>query len=690
VVVNEVGNEGSFNICGGTATLPGNDWVELRNRGSSAVDISGYRLYDDAGPTSTATYVFPSGSSLAAGEIRLLCRFTAAVPTGTFIYGIGGTDMITLADSTRAVLSTTGVLLGRGTTTVSYQLTNDGSSYQYAPETPGAPNAFPPPDVVVNEVSDTGTFNVCGGTPTAPGLNYVELFNRSPNPSDVGGWRFTTTSTPSSFTIPVGTTIAPLGFLLLCQGAPPSNFMNPIGATDTITLFNSANVQVSTAGPLLNQGTTSSSYSRRTNGMFSYTVPSPNRINIFFSPLAGAVFVNEVADTAVAGVCGGQDWIELINTGSTPANLAGFVLHDDAGPLGANAFTFPAGSVLNPGEIRLLCGSSPGSFQFGINGVDTITLIEATGALVSTTGVLLNGGTGTATYQRTSGNNYVYSIPTPGTANTLSAPTPILNEIAPLGTTKVNVCNGGAYIEILNNGFVPLNLTGYVLSRGRSQFDNYTFPSGSSVAARAFAVFCQGVTFPFNIGGNDAISISNTSGTVVSSTGAIGGAAPRQSDIDLTWARVIDLINPVAPFTPFYQYSFDPTPGSANVFAFEPMQLPVQPCGFQREPLACLAGYEFNSLQKLNLGRNPELSGGTFDPRTCNNLVVGDEGNLNEVSIGSNASLTLVRSLPIIGGSTDTEGICFWYDPLNGDKVVIADERDRSGKCLWHFCAQSK
>jgi hypothetical protein len=263
--------------------------------------------------------------------------------------------------------------------------------------------------------------------------------------------------------------------------------------------------------------------------------------------------------------------------------------------------------------------------------------------------------------------------------------TPILNEIAPVGTTKVNACNGGPYIEILNDGFVPLNLTGFVLSRGRSQADNYTFPSGTSVAAKTFSVFCQGMTFPFNIGGSDLISISNLAGQVVSSTGAIGGTAPRPSAVDLTWARVVDLINAVAPFTPYYQYSFDPTPGSANVFTFEPIQLPVQPCGFQREPFACLSGYEFKSLQKLNLGRNPELSGGTFDPRTCNNLVVGDEGNLNEVSFGSNSSVTVVSVLPVIGGSTDTEGICFWYDPLNGDKVVIVDERDRSGECPFAF-----
>jgi uncharacterized protein YjiK len=89
----------------------------------------------------------------------------------------------------------------------------------------------------------------------------------------------------------------------------------------------------------------------------------------------------------------------------------------------------------------------------------------------------------------------------------------------------------------------------------------------------------------------------------------------------------------------------------------------------------------FKELLTLNLGsRNPELSGSTFDPRTCNNLAVGDEGNLNEVVI-VNSTVSLLRTFPVIGGSTDTEGICFWYNASSGEsKVVIADERDRSGK----------
>ena len=52
-------------------------------------------------------------------------------------------------------------------------------------------------------------------------------------------------------------------------------------------------------------------------------------------------------------------------------------------------------------------------------------------------------------------------------------------------------------------------------------------------------------------------------------------------------------------------------------------------------------------------------------------------------------SVTLIRSRPLIGGSRasaaygafpDSEGVCFYRDAINGDKLAILDERDRSGK----------
>jgi Lamin Tail Domain len=676
--VNEVSDAGTFNTCGGNATVAGADWVELQNRGSSSVNITGYRMYDDAGASSPTTYVFPAGSIMDAGEIRVLCRFAAGVG-GTFTYGIGGNDQITLANSSGSVLSTTGTLTGQGTTTVTIQLTNDGLSYLYAPATPGAPNAFARIDVVVNEVADKGALNTCGGTAATGGSDYIELLNNSPTPADISGWKLQD-DTPNTFVIPNGTIVAPNGFLLYCQNAVGS-FTFGIGGTDTISLFNLLNVRVSTTGVLLNLGTPSLTYSRRPNGNYSYTVPSPGTVNVFFSPLTGVIFINEVADKAVPGVCNGEDWVELINTGSTQVNLTGFLLHDDNGPTGPNAYTFPSGSFMSAGEIRLFCGNSAGNFQFGIGGDDTITLLDRSQAVVSTTGKLQSLGSATFTYQLNSNNMYVYGPPSPGSVNTVSSVVaPVLNEVAPAGTNIPAQCGGNPYVEVLNAGFQTLDLAGYVLSKGSLPSEKYVFPVNSTISVNAFALFCRGLSFNFSIGFNDTLTISSPSAVILSTTGAIGGLSPLPNTVGLTWSRVIDLINTTFPFTPFYKYSRDPTPGTANVFPFTPQRIPLQPCGVQSSPYANLTDYQFMELSNLNVDRNPELSGGTFDGRTCTHLVIGDEGTLNELTVGSNSTVSLIRSIPVIGGSRDTEAVCFWYDQIVGEKLVIADERDRSGK----------
>lgn len=539
--------------------------------------------------------------------------------------------------------------------------------------------------IVVNEVSDRGTLFVCGGNGVLPGEDWIELYNNDPTtPVDIGGYVLQDDA-PTNYTIPNATIIAANGFLLFCK-SPVGNFTFGIGGTDTITLLNRTGAVISTSGKLLNNGTATLTYQRRPDGSYAYSLPSPNAVNLFFSPLAGIVVVNEVADKSVPGFCGGQDYVELFNTGTLQADITGFRLYDDRGPLGPEVYTFPNRTVLAAGEIRLLCGGPLGTFQFGIGGADSVTLVDPQGALVSATGVLLNLGSGTATYQRTSAGAYVYALPSPGAPNVFEAGGKVvINEVAAAGSSNsAAFCPvGTGYIELLNDSDSPLNLTGFVMynASGPTDPSAYTFSAATPlIQRRAFAVFCRGTTFNFAISNTATISINNVKGEVVSTTGPIGGAAPRPNTINVTWARVVDLLNLTAPFVPFYQYSVDPTPGRVNVFSFVPVKIAQQACGVQTEPLSCLADYVFRDKLALNTGtRNPELSGGTYDGRTCNHLFIGDEGTVNEVNI-TGSTVSLLRSVPVIGGSTDTEGICIWYDSVNGDKFVIVDERERSCK----------
>jgi Lamin Tail Domain len=396
--------------------------------------------------------------------------------------------------------------------------------------------------------------------------------------------------------------------------------------------------------------------------------------------------VNEVASASVTvlnACANGADYVEIYNAGSSAINPSNYIIHDDKGPGDNDAYVWPAGAPLvQPGQYRLFCQTT--HFQFGIGATDTITLRDSSGTVLSTSGKLPGTGSASLTYQRTDLGTYGSWAPSPNARNTIpSGFKAEINEVALVGTANTNVCNGDAFVEILNTGANSLNLAGFTLynSWGPTNPSAYTFPIATpTIPFGGYAVFCKGTTFKFDIDMNDKLSLRTPSGEVVSTTGAIGGTSPRPKQKDLTWIRVTDLVNKDKPFTPFYQYTSIPTPGAYNIYPFTPQPVTVQSCGVQTQALHCL--FDYGSPQKFLIDRDdfsrPEFSGGAHDGSTCNNLLIGDEGNINEVAfrtLGSFLVTKYIRSIPLIGGSGDTEGICY-YSP---GKVAIIDEIERSG-----------
>mmetsp|Transcript_37688 Transcript_37688/g.82134 ORF Transcript_37688/g.82134 Transcript_37688/m.82134 type:complete len:838 (-) Transcript_37688:126-2639(-) len=168
----------------------------------------------------------------------------------------------------------------------------------------------------------------------------------------------------------------------------------------------------------------------------------PNHVEVLFAILALAaaaaaaeanesVRINEVADKGSSSTCSGEDWIELhlpATSTASSVDMTGYTLHDDKGTDDADAFTFPEGGdpvVLNRGEYLLLCagGSDPLiSPQFGIGGTDQVTLLDPSGALVSTTGPLQDRGEFDVSFAHDeSSEEFVYtSTPTPGEENEIT------------------------------------------------------------------------------------------------------------------------------------------------------------------------------------------------------------------------------------------------------------------------------
>ena len=136
-----------------------------------------------------------------------------------------------------------------------------------------------------------------------------------------------------------------------------------------------------------------------------------------------AVVLNEVADKGSTGTCSGDDWVELYNNGGTSVALAGYMLHDDNGPTDPDAYTFAAGAQIPAGGFLLLCCNSVTELKFKIRGQDTVTLLDTTGSVVSSSGQLPGGGQGAFDKSYAfDGTSWAYTTTaTPAAANVITA-----------------------------------------------------------------------------------------------------------------------------------------------------------------------------------------------------------------------------------------------------------------------------
>ena len=170
--------------------LPLLDFIELHNHSTNAVELLGCALSDDPVTNKfrfTNSTVLPPGGFLALDENQLGFRLAS---DGETIYFVSADDTRVI-DLVRFDGQANGVSSGRWP---------DGAAdfQSLSTRTPGAANTPPPtPTVVINEIM----YHPISGLSDD---EFVELYNRGPGPTNIGGWRFTA---GIDFTFPPGWTI---------------------------------------------------------------------------------------------------------------------------------------------------------------------------------------------------------------------------------------------------------------------------------------------------------------------------------------------------------------------------------------------------------------------------------------------------------------------------------------------------
>ena len=336
------------------------DWIEIANTGTEAIDLTGLGLTDDLGEPSK--YVFPS-MTLAAGEYLLV--WTDDEPEQGNLHAAfkltSGGESVYLLDGSDVLDSTTFPALEADR---SWGRWPDGTGDWkiLGAATPGSPNRDEQPPVVavfLNEVMADNYSTL--EDPQEPGEfpDWIELYNGEDTTVELGGMYLTDDlNDPVKFQIAEGISIPAGGFLVFIADSEPeqgqfhTNFKLS-SSGESLFLFDAGTLVDETTFGILGSDVSWGRYPDGSENWKHLGTPTPGRENEDPQAPAVKLFINEfMADNTTtienpdaAGEY--SDWIEIYNAETEPVDLGGMYLSDEAADL--TKFPIPAGVTVPAG-----------------------------------------------------------------------------------------------------------------------------------------------------------------------------------------------------------------------------------------------------------------------------------------------------------------------------------------------------
>ena len=401
--------------------------------------------------------------------------------------------------------------------------------------------------IVLNEILSS---NRTYPAPNGEYLDYIEIYNASGTPTDISGYMISDDGTSIGYTFPKGSVLEPYGYALCwCWKDGDNDEYAAFGISqnggETIYLYNDANVQVDAVEtPRLE---VNHSFARMADGTWAAAkIATPGFENSdkgYEEWLAymGAdhipVVISEVMTgnycTAINSQFQTCDWIELMNQGSEPVILDRAWLSDDpAVPL---KWQIPA-MTLGAGEYALIpcvgTGATDEEADFAMPTAGcTVILTSPLGNAIHSVDVpAMTRGLSWALSEQ--GDYGISGQATPGYAND---PMGYSQWLAAVGAEGMNVAisevmtrnrstilgTAGTFcdwIELVNNGSQPVDLTGAYLTNDPTELTKWQIPELQLAPGERAVIPCAGE----NAGTGEADFGLSADGCTLILTGAAG------------------------------------------------------------------------------------------------------------------------------------------------------------------------
>lgn len=347
------------------------DWVELMNTGTEALDISGFELRDNS---DDHRWRFPEGSMIAAEVLLVVDTKSSGLiyddqsktfTEGTFeaAIGIGSGDSIRLYDKDGNLLDayswTEHASYDGDPAKASYGRYPDGiGAFRLAKETKGTANAYYVPTIVINEVESNGD-----------ATGWVEIMNAGAQAVEISGW-YLLDNDPVGHKADVtpvaaGTTLAPGTLYVFEQN---KDFTFGLGKAGKAAIYDAG-------GNLIVEY----EWTTHANGVYARIPDGAGEFQAFATATKGKkdkvinpVVINEVQSNDPNG---GPDWVELANPTAEELDIFGLVLKDNKDK---DSYTIPEGTTIPANGYLVIYQDDSGAkgFAFGLGKGDSVRLFE--------------------------------------------------------------------------------------------------------------------------------------------------------------------------------------------------------------------------------------------------------------------------------------------------------------------------